>query len=76
MNYDVNWNQGQRTSMELSGQVGYRFDNHWNVFAGPTVGVIGRDTILGLDWGVQAGVRWVFRTPLLPEQLFKSLPVQ
>jgi len=74
MNWDLNWEQQRRTSMELQGQVGYRFDNHWNVFAGPTVGVMGRNTILGLDWGVQAGVRWVFRTPLIPERVFESLP--
>jgi len=23
---------------------------------------------------VQAGVRWVFKTPLIPERLFKGLP--
>ena len=75
MNWDLNWNQGRRTAMELSGQVGYRFDNHWAVFAGPSAGVMGRDTILGQDWGVQAGVRWIFNTPLIPERMIESLPV-
>jgi len=75
MNYDINWNHEQRTSMELSGQVGYRFDNHWAVFAGPSAGVIGRDTTLGQDWAVQAGVRWIFKTPLIPERLFEKLPM-
>ena len=70
MTWDVNWNHERRTSMELQGQVGYRFDNHWAVFAGPSAGVMGRDTALGQDWAVQAGVRWLFKTPLLPEQLF------
>lgn len=74
MTWDVNWNHERRTSMELQGQVGYRFDNHWAVFAGPSAGVMGRDTALGQDWAVQAGVRGLFKTPLLPEQLFKSLP--
>jgi hypothetical protein len=75
VNYDVNWNHEQRTSMELSGQVGYRFDHHWAVFAGPSAGVMGRDTILGQDWAVQAGVRWIFKTPLIPERLFEKLPM-
>ena len=76
MTWDVNWNHEQRTSMELQGQIGYRFDNHWAVFAGPSAGVMGRDTILGQDWAVQAGVRWIFKTPLLPERLFEQLPMQ
>jgi len=75
MTWDVNWNHEQRTSMVLSGQVGYRFDNHWALFAGPSAGVMGRDTALGLDWGVQAGVRWIFNTPLIPEQFFERLPL-
>ena len=75
MTWDVNWNHEQRTSMELAGQVGYRFDNHWAVFAGPSAGVMGRETILGQDWGVQAGVRWIYTTPLIPERLFEKLPM-
>ena len=75
MSWDVNWNHEQRTSMELAGQVGYRFDNHWALFAGPNAGVMGRETILGQDWGVQAGVRWIFNTPLIPERLFEKLPM-
>ena len=74
--WDVNWNHEQRTSMELSGQVGYRFDNHWAVFVGSSAGVMGRETVLGQDWGVQGGVRWIFKTPLIPERLFESLPMQ
>ena len=70
MTWDVNWNHERRTSIELSEQVGYRFDHHWAVFSGASAGVMGRDTILGQDWAVQAGVRWLFKTPLLPEQLF------
>jgi len=76
MTWDVNWNQEQRTSMELVGQVGYRFDNHWALFAGPSAGVMGRETLLGNDWGVQAGVRWIFNTPLIPERLFEKLPME
>lgn len=72
MTWDVDWNHGRRTTMNLLGEVGYRFDNHWNLFVGPGVGVIGRDSPLGLDWTVQAGVRWVFQTPLFPERILES----
>ena len=58
--------------MNLQGEIGHRFDDHWNVFAGPGVGVMGRNTFLGLDWTMQAGVRWVFKTPLIPEKFFKT----
>ena len=72
---DIDWKHRQQVAVNLLGEIGYRFDNHWRVFAGPAVGVMGRDTVLGLDWAVQAGVRWVFRTPLLPERLFEKLPM-
>ena len=74
MTWDMDWNNNRKTTMNLLWEVGHRFDNHWNVFAGPGIGVVGRDTFLGLDWTMQAGVRWVFRTPLIPERVFKSLP--
>ncbi len=67
---DIDWNNNRKTTMNLLGEIGHRFDEHWNVFAGPGVGVVGKDTHLGLDWTVQAGVRWVFKTPLLPETFF------
>jgi hypothetical protein len=73
--WDMDWNNNRKTSMNLQGEIGHRFDNHWNVFAGPGVGVVGRDTFLGLDWTVQAGVRWVFMTPLFSEQLVEELPL-
>ena len=72
--WNLDWNHGRKTTMNLQGELGYRFDNHWNVFATAGRGVVGRDTFLGLDWTVQLGVRWVFRTPLIPERLFKALP--
>jgi len=68
--WDIDWNNNRKTTMNLLGEVGHRFDEHWNVFAGPGVGVVGKDTHLGLDWTVQAGVRWVFPTSLLPETFF------
>ena len=74
MTWDMDWNNNRKTTMNLLWEVGHNFDNHWNVFAGPGIGVVGRDTFLGIDWTVQAGVRWVFRTPLIPERVFESLP--
>jgi hypothetical protein len=69
--WDIDWNNNRKTTMNLSGEVGHKFDKHWNVFAGPGVGVVGRDTTLGLDWTVQAGVRWMFQEgSLLPETFF------
>jgi len=76
MTWEVDWNNRRKTTMDLLGQVGYQFDNHWNVYAGPGVGVVGKDTFLGLDWTVLAGVRWVFKTPLLPERLLERYPRQ
>ncbi|HXX75792.1 MAG TPA: hypothetical protein VEI50_11725 [Nitrospiraceae bacterium] len=72
--WNNDWNTHRPTASNVVGQIGYRFDNHWNVFAGPGVGITGDNTPLGLDWTVQAGIRWVFRTPLIPERLFKGLP--
>lgn len=69
MTWDLDWNNRRKTTMNLFGQVGHRFDDHWNVFVGAGAGVVGKDTFLGLDWSVQAGVRWVFRTPVIPETL-------
>jgi hypothetical protein len=74
MTWDMDWNNSRKTTMNLLGEVGHRFDNHWNVYAGPGVGVVGRDTFLGLDWTVQAGVRWVFQTPIFSEQIIESFP--
>jgi hypothetical protein len=62
--------------MNLLGEVGHRIDKHWNVFAGPGVGVVGKDTSFGLDWTVLAGVRWVFQTPLFSEKLVEELPIE
>jgi len=74
--WDMDWNQNRKTAMNLQGEIGHRLDNHWNVFAGPGVGVVGRNPPLGLDWTVQAGVRWVFMTPLFGERLVEELPMQ
>jgi hypothetical protein len=76
MQWAADWEKNRKTTMNLQGEVGYRFDKHWVLFAGPSAGVIGRDTFLGLDWSVQAGVRWVFQTPLFAEKLVEELPIQ
>ena len=68
--FNIDWNNNRKTTLNLLGEIGHQFDNHWNVFAGPGVGVMGKDTPLGLDYTVQAGVRWVFKTPLFSETVF------
>jgi len=75
MEWDMDWNKNRKTTMNLLGEVGHRFDNHWNVFVASGAGVMGRDTFLGLDWTAQAGVRWVFQTPFFSEQVVESLPL-
>jgi hypothetical protein len=75
MEWDMDWNRNRKTTMNLVGEVGHRFDNHWSVLISSGAGVIGRDTFLGLDWTVQAGVRWVFMTPFFSEQVVESLPM-
>jgi hypothetical protein len=76
MTYFVDWNNNNKTTTNLLAEVGHRFDNHWNVFAGPGVGVTGKESPFGLDWQVLAGVRWVFQTPLFSEKLVEELPMQ
>ena len=74
MTWDMDWNNNRKTTMNLLGEIGHRFDNHWNAFAGSGAGVVGKETFLGLDWTVQAGVRWVFQTPIFSEQIIESFP--
>jgi hypothetical protein len=76
MAYYVDWNNNNKTTMNLLGEVGHRFDNHWNVFVGSGAGVAGKDTSLGIDWQVLAGVRWVFQTPLFSEKLVEEFPIE
>lgn len=76
LTWNVDWEKNGKSVMNLFGQVGYRFDKHWNIFVGPGVGVAGKDNPpLGLDWTVQAGVRWVYTTPLLPRTVFQKFRV-
>jgi len=74
MEWDMNWNQNRKTTMNLLGEVGHRFDQHWNVFASYGAGVMGRDTFLGLDWTVQLGARWVFMTPFFSQRVLEQFP--
>jgi hypothetical protein len=76
MEWDMSWNDNRKTTMNLLGEVGHRFDNHWNVFVSSGAGVVGQDTFLGLDWTVQAGVRWMFQTPFFSEKLVEELPIE
>lgn len=69
--WNIDWNNNRKTTMNLLGEVGHRFDNNWRMFVRPAVGVMGRETFLGLDWAVEAGVRWTFKTPLIPETFFE-----
>ena len=69
------WLRERKTTMNLQGEVGHRLTKHWALFVDAGGGVLGRDAFLGLDWFVQAGVRWVFKTPLLPGFDRKLLPL-
>ena len=46
----------RKTTMNLQGELGHRFGNRWAVFVDAAAGVMGRESFLGLDWSVQAGV--------------------
>ena len=76
MTYYVDWNNNQKTTTNLLGEVGHRFDDHWNVFVGSGAGVAGKESSFGIDWQVLAGVRWVFQTPLFSEKLVEELPME
>ena len=61
----ADWAHQRKTTMNLQGEVGHRLSKHWALFVQGGGGVLGRDSFLGIDWFVQVGVRWVFKTPLL-----------
>ena len=63
---NVDWNRDSKTGMNLEAEIGYHFENRWEVFVHPGVGLWGKDLQAGYDWIVQCGVRWVFETPLFP----------
>jgi hypothetical protein len=68
--FNIDWTHRRKTTTNLQGQIGYQFGRNWVAFAGAGAGAMGRDTPLGYDWTVNAGIRWVFKTPLLPETIF------
>jgi hypothetical protein len=74
--WDMDWNRNRKTTMNLLGEVGHRFDNHWNLFVSSGAGAVGQDSFLGVDWTVQAGVRWVFQTPIFSEKVVEELPIE
>ena len=75
MEWDMDWNRNRKTTVNLLGEVGHRFDKHWNLFVSSGAGVVGKESFLGLDWTVQAGVRWVFQTPFFSEKIVEELPI-
>ena len=74
MQWDMDWNRNRKTTMNLNGEIGHKFDRHWNLFAGAGAGVVGRDSFLGLDWSAQVGVRWMIPGTLFQERVFEGLP--
>ena len=72
----MDWNNNNRTVFNLQGEIGHRLDDRWRIFAQPGVGLVGRDTPLGLDWTVQVGVRWMFSGSLFAERLLEELPIK
>ena len=60
----LDWNRGSKTGMNVEAEIGYHFENRWEVFVHPGAGLWGRDLQAGYDWIVQCGVRWVYETPL------------
>ncbi len=75
MTYYVDWNNNNKNTINLLGEVGHRLDNHWNLFAGSGAGVAGKESPFGIDWQVLAGVRWVFQTPLFSEKVVEEIPL-
>jgi hypothetical protein len=72
----VDWNNERKTVVNLQGEIGHRLDDRWRLFVQPGVGLVGKDTPLGLDWTVQVGVRWMFSGSLFAERLLEALPVE
>ena len=71
----MDWANNRKTVLNLQGEIGHRLDDHWRLFIQPGVGLAGKDTPLGLDWTVQAGVRWMFSGSLLAKPLLDALPI-
>ena len=69
----VDWDNRRKTTMILGAEVGHRLAGEWRLFVQPGVGVMGRDTPLGVDWTVQAGVRWMFETPIFSQTFREKL---
>jgi hypothetical protein len=76
MFYYMDWENQRKTTMNLQGEVGHRLTTHWALFVQGGGGILGRDAFLSLDWFVQTGVRWVFKTPLMPEFGSRRLPIR
>jgi len=68
----TNWKNHHKTSLNLVGQIGYKINRHWGLFAGAGGGVVDKDEVLSLDWTVQAGVRWVFPGSIFSKAVFEG----
>lgn len=56
----VDWTQNAKTGMVLLFEGGRRLDDHWRVYLRPEVGLWGRNLPGAFDYGVEAGVRYMF----------------
>jgi hypothetical protein len=66
------WDQQGRSGATLEGQVGYQWGDHWRVFAGPGLGMWGRETRGSYDWNVQGGVRWMIPGSIFSRAVFEG----
>lgn len=56
----IDWTQNAKTGMVLLFEGGRRLDEHWRVYLRPEVGLWGRNLPGAFDYGVEAGVRYMF----------------
>lgn len=56
----VDWTQNAKTGMVLLFEGGKRLDEHWRLYLRPEVGLWGRNLPGAFDYGVEAGVRYMF----------------
>jgi hypothetical protein len=66
------WEQHDRTSGALQGEVGHRLGGHWRLFVRPGVGLWGKEFRGGYSWNLQAGVRWMIPGSIFSKALFEG----
>jgi len=62
---NVDWSQNGKTGMTADGQIGYQFNNRWQAFLQPGVGLWGTGVQNGYEWQVVCGVRWMHSSSLI-----------